>query len=82
MPPDHSGRMDHPWLRGETRLLNEINSRLPNGLCESKAIMEDDRRLLATSPSKSSYATGASGLEGSATVGMLNQINALNGSQN
>jgi hypothetical protein len=36
---------DHPWLRGETRLLNEINSRLPNGLWESKAIKEDDKKV-------------------------------------
>jgi hypothetical protein len=36
---------DHPWLRGETRLLNEINSRLPSGLCESKAIKEDDKGI-------------------------------------
>jgi hypothetical protein len=36
---------DHPWLRGETRLLNEINGRIPNGLCESKAIKEDNKEI-------------------------------------
>jgi hypothetical protein len=46
-----------------------------------RPLRKTTRRLLAASPSKRSYATGAFGLEGSATVGMLNQTNALNGSQ-
>ena len=36
---------EHPWLRVETRLLNEINSRLPDSLWESETIKEDDKEI-------------------------------------
>lgn len=33
----------YPWFRGEICLLDECYSRLPNVLCESKAIKADDK---------------------------------------
>jgi hypothetical protein len=34
---------EQPWPRGEGRLLEEINGRLPYSLWESEAIKEDDK---------------------------------------